>query len=212
MPQWTKEQQRAIDDRAGALLVSAAAGSGKTAVLVERVISRLTDPEAPSDIDRFLLVTYTNAAAAEMRSKIADAISARLAGAPDDVRLRRQLLLVHRAPITTVHSFCLKLVREQFAALDLVPDFRIADEGELAELMDEAMETVLERGYEGEDEGFLVLSDLLSAGRDDKQLARVVLEVYEKIQSHAQPDAFLDEVCNFTSFSCWNLASHSFGL
>ncbi len=194
MPNWTSEQLAAIEETGGSLLVSAAAGSGKTAVLVERVLRRLTDPREPADIDRLLLVTYTNAAAAEMRGKIADAITARLSERPDDARLRRQLLLVHRAQITTVHSFCLNLVREQFAALGLPPDFRIADEGELAEIMEEAMEAVLEAGYDSEDEGFLALSDLLSAGRDDKRLSQVVLEVYQKIQSHADPDAFLSEV------------------
>ena len=194
MPNWTDEQLAAIEENRGALLVSAAAGSGKTAVLVERVLRRLTHPQNPTDIDRFLLVTYTNAAAAEMRGKIADAIAARLSSQPDDKRLRRQLLLVHRAQITTVHSFCLNLVREQFAALDLPPDFRIADEGERAEIMEEALETVLESGYESEDEGFLALSDLLSAGRDDRRLGQVILEVFEKIQSHAMPDEFLEEV------------------
>lgn len=194
MPNWTDEQLAAMEETDGSLLVSAAAGSGKTAVLVERVLRRLTDAKDPIDIDRFLLVTYTNAAAAEMRGKIADAITARLGERPDDARLRRQLLLVHRAQITTVHSFCLNLVREQFAALNLIPDFRIADEGELADIMEETMEAVLEAGYEAEDEGFLALSDLLSAGRDDKRLSQVVLEVFQKIQSHADPDAFLSEV------------------
>lgn len=194
MPKWTDEQWAAIKEDRGALLVSAAAGSGKTAVLVERVLRRLTDETAPADIDRLLLVTYTSAAAAEMRGKIADAITKRLSERPDDARLRRQLLLVHRAQITTVHAFCLQLVREQFATLGLPPDFRIADEGERAEMQEECMETVLEAGYDSEDEGFLALSDLLSAGRDDKRLSQVVLEVFEKIQSHADPDAFLSEV------------------
>ena len=194
MPNWTDEQLAAIEQRDGSLLVSAAAGSGKTAVLVERVLRRLTDARAPVDIDRFLLVTYTNAAAAEMRGKIADAVTARLGEHPDDLRLRRQLLLVHRAQITTVHAFCLNLAREQFAALNLIPDFRIGDEGELAELMEETMEDVLEAGYDREAEDFLALSDLLSAGRDDRRLSQVVLEVFQKIQSHAEPDAFLDRV------------------
>ena len=123
MPKWTGEQWAAIKEDRGALLVSAAAGSGKTAVLVERVLRRLTDEANPADIDRLLLVTYTSAAAAEMRGKIADAITKRLSERPDDARLRRQLLLVHRAQITTVHAFCLQLVREQFATLGLPPRF-----------------------------------------------------------------------------------------
>jgi len=128
MTKWTSDQLAAIEARGSDLLVSAAAGSGKTAVLVERVLRRLTDPKDPVDIDHFLLVTYTNAAASEMRGKLADAITTRLAEDPDDMRLRRQLLLVHKARITTVHAFCLTLVREQAAQLGLPPDFRLADE------------------------------------------------------------------------------------
>ena len=194
MPQWTHEQLSAIKDNNGALLVSAAAGSGKTAVLVERVIRRLTENKA--DIDKFLLVTYTNAAAAEMRSKIAAAMTKKLSVEPDNARLRRQLMLVHKAQITTVHSFCLNIVREQFSFLGLNPDFRIADEGELAEIKQEALENALEQGYESGDEGFLLLSDLLSAGRDDKRFSDVVLEVFEKIQSHADPNDFLNQVAD----------------
>ena len=112
MPQWTKDQLTAIQNRGGALLVSAAAGSGKTAVLVERVITRLTDPDDPVDIDRLLLVTFTNAAAAEMRERIGRALGEAVANNPRDTRLRRQLFLVHRAKITTVHALCLSLARE----------------------------------------------------------------------------------------------------
>ncbi len=119
MPQWTKEQETAIHDRGGALLVSAAAGSGKTAVLVERVLARLTDPTDPLDIDRLLLVTFTNAAAAEMRERISAALGEAAAKAPHDTRLRRQMFLVHRAKITTVHALCLSLAREQAAALGI---------------------------------------------------------------------------------------------
>lgn len=191
---WTDEQLDAIEQNDGALLVSAAAGSGKTAVLVERVIRRLTDDENPTDIDKFLLVTYTNAAASEMRGKIASAMTKKLAINPDNARLRRQLMLVHKAQITTVHSFCLNIVREQFAFLGLNPDFRIADEGELAEIKQEALEETLEAGYESENESFLLLSDLLSAGRDDRRFSSVVLEIFEKIQSHADPNEFLDDI------------------
>ena len=191
---WTDDQLRAIEDRGGPLLVSAAAGSGKTAVLVERVLRRLTDDRDPVDIDRFLMVTYTNAAAAELRGKLADALSARVAEAPDDARLRRQLFLVHRAQITTVHAFCLSLARDQFSALGLPPDFRIADAGETGPMMDEVMEALLESRYEAEDAGFLALSDLLTAGRDDARLHEVILETYEKIGAHPDPRAFLERV------------------
>lgn len=196
MPNWTDEQLNAIEENKGALLVSAAAGSGKTAVLVERVIRRLTDKVNPTDIDKFLLVTYTNAAASEMRSKIAAAMTKKLAAEPTDTRLRRQLMLIHKAQITTVHSFCLNIIREQCSFIGLNPDFRIADEGEIAEIKQEAIETALENGYESGDEGFLLLSDMLSAGRDDKRFSDVVLEIFDKIQSHADPDEFLSEVEN----------------
>ena len=147
MNQWTNDQLTAITARGSDLLVSAAAGSGKTAVLVERVIRQLTDPKDPVDIDRFLLVTYTNAAASEMRGKLADAISERLEAEPDNARLRRQLFLVHKARITTVHAFCLTLVREHAADLGLPPDFRMADDSERGMLRDEVMEDVLEGLY-----------------------------------------------------------------
>ena len=121
MPEWTQEQKSAIEDRGGTLLVSAAAGSGKTAVLTERVLRRVTDPENPIDITELLLVTFTRAAAAEMRERIAAAIGAAVAQDPSSVRLRRQLFLVHRAKITTVHALCMSLAREQAAALGIAP-------------------------------------------------------------------------------------------
>ena len=192
--QWTEEQRQAIENRGGTLLVSAAAGSGKTAVLVERVLRRLTDDTNPVDIDRFLMVTYTNAAAAELRGKLSDALTARAAAAPEDKRLRRQLFLVHRAQITTVHAFCLSLARDQFTALDLTPDFRVADESETGPILDETMEALLEARYEAGDAAFLALSDLLTAGRDDKRLHEVILETYHKIQAHPEPHAFLEHV------------------
>ena len=193
MPQWTKEQETAIHDRGGALLVSAAAGSGKTAVLVERVLARLTDPNDPVDIDRLLLVTFTNAAAAEMRERIGAALGEAAAKAPHDTRLRRQMFLVHRAKITTVHALCLSLAREQAAALGIAPDFRLMDENEGKILRAEVLEEVLDAAYERGDAGFFALCDLLAAGRDDKKLGEVILGTYEKIQAHPDPRAFLED-------------------
>ena len=194
MPQWTKDQQTAIHDRGGALLVSAAAGSGKTAVLVERVLTRLTDPTDPVNIDQLLLVTFTNAAAAEMRERIGRALGAAVAKNPRDKRLRRQLFLVHRAKITTVHALCLSLAREQAAALGIAPDFRLMDENEGKLLRAEVLEEVLDAAYERGDAGFFALCDLLTAGRDDKKLGEVMLRTYEKIQAHPDPRAFLADV------------------
>lgn len=194
MTQWTSDQLTAITAQGSDLLVSAAAGSGKTAVLVERVIRRLTDPINPLDIDEFLLVTYTNAAAAEMRGKLADAIAARLELTPDNARLRRQLFLVHKARITTVHAFCLTLVREQTASLGLPPDFRLIDESERATLRDEVLEEVLESLYAAEEHDFLALVDLLASKEDDKPLVAAVLDTFEKTRAHANPDGFLEQI------------------
>ena len=194
MPQWTKDQLTAIQNRGGALLVSAAAGSGKTAVLVERVVTRLSDPDDPVDIDRLLLVTFTNAAAAEMRERIGRALGEAAAQNPRDARLRRQLFLVHRAKITTVHALCLSLAREQAAALGIAPDFRLMDENEGKILRAEVLEETLDAAYERGDKGFLALCEQLAAGRDDKKLGEVILSTYEKIQAHPDPRAFLAEV------------------
>lgn len=184
---WTAEQQAAISNRGGTLLVSAAAGSGKTAVLVERVLQRVTDSEHPCDIDSFLIVTFTKAAASEMRGKIADALTALAAKNPRDVRLRRQLMLVHRAKITTVHAFCMSLLREHFHELGLPPDFRTADESEQAAMQADVLEDVLEAQYAREDEGFAALVDVLSAGRDDRRLSEIILETFRNLQASPHP-------------------------
>lgn len=194
MPEWTSEQKNAIENRGGSLLVSAAAGSGKTAVLTERVLRRVTDPENPIDITQLLLVTFTKAAASEMRERIAAAIASAVAKEPGSSRLRRQLFLVHRAKITTVHSLCMTLAREQAAALGIAPDFRLMDENESRILRGEVLEEVLEACYEQADSKFLALSDLLTAGRDDKRLGEVILATYDKIQAHPDPRAFLENV------------------
>lgn len=194
MPQWTHDQQAAISNRGGTLLVSAAAGSGKTAVLVERVLQQLTDPVDPVSIDRLLLVTFTNAAAAEMRERIGAALRDAVANDPSNTRLRRQLFLVHQAQIMTVHAMCLQLVREQAATLGIAPDFRLMDEQESTLLRRETLEILLEEAYEEADPGFLSLCDLLSAGRDDAKLGEVILGTYEKIQAHPDPRAFLEQV------------------
>lgn len=194
MPQWTPAQLCAIENRGGALLVSAAAGSGKTAVLVERVLRRLTDPHDPIDIDSVLLVTFTKAAAAEMRERISAALTQAAAAHPEDTRLRRQLFLVHRAQITTVHALCQQMAREQAAALGIAPDFRILDTQEATLLRAEVLEAVLEAAYEKQDAGFAALCDLLSAGWNDARLGETVLGTYEKIQAHPNPHAYLERV------------------
>ena len=143
---WTDEQRQAIDNRGGTLLVSAAAGSGKTAVLVQRVLDRVTDSENPCDVDSFLIVTFTKAAASEMRGKIADALTELAAKQPQNLRLRRQLMLVHRAKITTVHAFCIRLVKEHFHELGL-PPMRTADDSEQTAMQQEVLEEVLKTQF-----------------------------------------------------------------
>ena len=157
----TEEQRNIVDDRGGELLVSAAAGSGKTRVLVERLLDRVT--KEGIDIDRFLVITYTKAAAAELRGRIAQELSDRLAASPNDRHLRRQTTLVYRAQISTIHAFCAALLRENGHLLDLDPDFRLCDEGESRVIMAQVLEEVLDRRYEdlAEDSPFALLVDTL---------------------------------------------------
>lgn len=190
---WTDEQRQAIDNRGGTLLVSAAAGSGKTAVLVQRVLDRVTDPEHPCDVDSFLIVTFTKAAASEMRGKIADALTDLAAKQPQNLRLRRQLMLVHRAKITTVHAFCMGLVKEHFHELGLPPEFRTADDSEQTVMQNEVLEDVLEAQYAVGSEGFSALVEAVSGGRDDKQLATLVLETFRNLQSSPKPKRELEQ-------------------
>ena len=142
--QWTEDQKKVIELRNRNILVSAAAGSGKTAVLVERIIQRLLDERDPLDVDRLLIVTFTEAAAAEMKERIRDAIENALEDTPGNVHLQRQATLIHSARITTIHSFCLSVIREHFHAINLDPGFRIAEEGELKLLRQDVLEVMLE--------------------------------------------------------------------
>ena len=142
--QFTREQQQVIDLRDRNILVSAAAGSGKTAVLVERIIARLTKDESPIDVDRLLIVTYTEAAASEMKERIRNAIEKALEERPEDVHLQRQSTLIHHAQVTPIHSFCLSVIRDYFHTIDLDPGFRIGEEGELKLLKRDVLEELLE--------------------------------------------------------------------
>ena len=186
----TEEQQAAVDNRGGGLLVSAAAGSGKTRVLVERLLARV---EEGADVDRFLVITYTKAAAAELRSRIVEELSDRLALRPTDGHLRRQATLVYKAGISTIHAFCAQLLRECGHLLDLDPDFRLCDEGEAGILMLRALNDVLDRRYEAMDSDFAQLVDTMSAGRDDARLIQIVLDIRGRVQAHPNPAAWLEE-------------------
>ena len=187
----TDEQQAAVDERGGPVLISAAAGSGKTRVLVERVLDRVTEQGA--DVDRFLIITFTKAAAAELRARVVQTLHERLAQNPADRHLRRQLTLIYRAQISTIHSFCTQLLRENAAALDLDGDFRMCDEGEGAVLMDQVLSRVLDERYEQLDAhpDFAKLVDTMSAGRDDRRLMQITLDIFRRIQSHPDPEGWL---------------------
>lgn len=190
---WTPSQQNAIHAQNGSLLVSAAAGSGKTAVLVERVIERITDPVNPVDADRLLVVTFTRAAAAEMKERISIKLDGLIAENPHDSMLRRQQLLLSKANISTIHSFCSELVRENFFALDISPDFRLAEESELAILKAEAVNSVLESLYENEGEAFSLFADYFSTSKSDYLLQQVILKLYEFLCAHPFPETWLQK-------------------
>ena len=190
---WNPEQLSAITSLGGNLLVSAAAGSGKTAVLVERVIRMLTDPESPVDADRLLVVTFTNLAAAEMKSRISAALSELSAKEPENARLSRQQLLMERAHISTIHAFCLDVIRENFSALGLSPDVRVADDRESEAISAEAMEETLESRYREGDETFFELAETLGGGRSDAGLGEAVLTLHGFIRALPHYEDWLSE-------------------
>lgn len=192
-PQWTREQLRAITAEGSDILVAAAAGSGKTAVLVERIIRRISDEERPLDVDRLLVATFTKAAADEMRQRIREALEQKLREQPDSRHLRRQLALLPRASITTLHSFCLDVIRQHVQVLGLDPSFRVAAETETDLLREEAMDEIFERCYaESEPESdFWRLVETYSGDRSDRPLFELVARLYDFSRSHPDPDLWL---------------------
>lgn len=188
----TPDQARAVEIRDRAVLVSAAAGSGKTRVLTERLIARVLEGE---DITRFLVITFTRAAAAELQGRILAALNERLAQAPGDRRLRRQSALLYRAQIGTIDSFCTTLVRENAHMLGISPGFSVLDEDRAQAMRARALEEVLDRAYEGigENDGLRLLVDSVGAGRDDRRLADIVLELDDKMRSRAFPEQWARE-------------------
>lgn len=199
MPIWTKAQQEAIDAPVGkgSILVGAAAGSGKTAVLVERVITKLLDGE--TDIDRLLIVTFTDAAAGEMKEKIIDRLQRALdeaKNAEEEERLKRQLRLAGGADITTIDAFCLRTVKNNFHSIGVDPGFFIADTAEAELLMDDSLDALFNDLYIAGDERFLSLVDKYASNRDDKLLKRLILKIYRFIQSFAEPEKWLDDAAS----------------
>ncbi len=189
---WTDEQLQAIGHRGSALLVSAAAGSGKTAVLVERLLRRVIEDK--EDITRFLMITYTNAAAAELREKILAALNARASKAVKDAYLRRQLTLAHGAHISTIHAFCTSVLRTHGHLIEVPGDFRIMDENEASVLRMELCEEVIDESY-GE-EWFMPAAESLFGERDDRNVVQAVLDLHEKSRSQVFPGEWLDRIKN----------------
>ncbi len=194
MPEWTNEQRQAIYSTGGSVLVSAAAGSGKTAVLVERVIKLITRAENPLDADRLLIVTFTRDAAAEMKQRISEALSALLADDPYNPQLLRQRRLLYNASISTIDSFCANIIREYFHSLDISPDFRAAEQTELELLQTEAMNTAIEFFYEKKPEGFAQLLDAFSGRDGDARLRETVLKICGFLDTQPFPEEWLDNM------------------
>lgn len=197
----TDEQQKTVDTRNSSILVSAAAGSGKTAVLVERIMSQIMDGENPKDIDEFLVVTFTKAAAAQMREKIADKISKELEKTPDNSHLIKQVTLVNRADITTIDSFCLKLVKENFSSLDIDSSFNIGDSGMMELMKNEVIDAMFEKKYKdkSKDEqcnNFFKLVDIFCNDKEDTYLKDEIFKIYNVSSSYPKPDEWLANAKN----------------
>ena len=189
----TREQQMAVDDRGGKLLVSAAAGSGKTKVLVDRLMKYLEDPVSPANLDEFLIITYTKAAASELRGKIAAKLTEKIAENPTH-RMQQQMQRLFLTKISTVHGFCADILREYAWRLDLAADFRVADENECRELRDTVLSDLLDRAYENaeEDEDFCGFVDSQGVGRNDKLVPELIEKVYDSAKCHLDPEGWLD--------------------
>ena len=190
----TEQQRQAVENRGGKLLVSAAAGSGKTKVLVDRLMGYILDPVAPANIDDFLIITYTKAAASELRGKIAAKMSEHLADQPENRHLQRQMQRIYMAKISTVHAYCTDLLREFAFELSIGGDFRVGDESECGVLMEQAMNAVLEQAYETgmEDPDFRAFVDNQGLGRDDRLVPLIVSQVYGSARCHLDPEGWLN--------------------
>ncbi len=187
----TPQQEQAIHNRGGRLLVSAAAGSGKTKVLVDRLLLYVTESQGKVNIDDFLMITYTKAAAAELRGKIAAKLNERMAEDPGNKHLQRQIQRLYLTKISTVHSFCGDILREYAYRLDIPGDFRVADETECQLLQLQVMDKLLEKAYLAGDPAFYAFLDSQEFGRDDRNIPQLVLKVYHSARCHAEPDSWL---------------------
>ena len=190
----TPQQQQAVSDRGGKLLVSAAAGSGKTKVLVDRILGYITDPVDPANIDDFLIITYTKAAAAELRGKIAAKLSELISIYPNNRHLRQQMQRLYLTKISTVHAFCADLLRDYAYYLEISRDFRVAEENECYEMKRNVVEQLLESAYENAQENpdFRSFVDIQGFGRNDHQVSELILQLYSSAKCHLNPEGWLD--------------------
>ena len=189
--EWTQEQKQAIYEKGSNILVAAAAGSGKTAVLVERIINKILNENI--DIDKLLVVTFTNAAASEMRERVLSAIYKKIDENPEDERLQRQVTLLNKASICTIDSFCLDVVRNNFFEIDISQNFRIGDTTEIEILKQDVLEDLFEEKYEAEDKDFSKLINTYTSYKDDTPLKELILKIYTYIQSNPFPEKWLNE-------------------
>jgi len=190
----TPQQALAVSDRGGKLLVSAAAGSGKTKVLVDRLMKYLTDPVDPANLDEFLIITYTKAAASELRGKIAQKLTERIAEDPGNAHLQRQMQRLFLTKISTVHGFCSDILKEYAYRLDIPSDFRVADETEIREIRENVLTQILDEAYEtaGDDPDFRAFVDSQGLGRDDRLVPEIIQKVYDSAMCHLHPKGWLD--------------------
>lgn len=192
---WTEDQWKAIMASGQDILVAAAAGSGKTAVLVERIIRKITSENYPIDVDELLVVTFTNASAAEMRHRIGEALEKAIDSHPDSTHLKKQLGLLNRASISTLHSFCLEVIRKYYYLIDVDPGFRIADETEGQLLRDEVIEDLFEEEYgKADNQPFFNLVDAFTNDRSDEGLKDIITDLFDFARSNPSPDAYLDSI------------------
>ncbi len=196
---WTEKQKRIIEERGNNILVSAAAGSGKTAVLIERIFQRLTDKEKPVDVDRFVVVTFTNAAAAQMMDRLRERIERALEENPDNTHLQRQIPLLSSAHISTVHSFCGYILKNYFHRIGLDPSYRQGTESELELLRNEVLGDLLEREYTERKEDFVRLAELNAFNVSDRELENMIKEIYNCAMSEPFPQEWLEHMRAFFS-------------
>ena len=194
----TLQQEQAVNNRGGDLLVSAAAGSGKTKVLVDRLLRYLTDPDDPANLDEFLIITYTKAAASELRGKIASKLAEKIAEEPENRHLQKQMQRLFLTKISTVHGFCSDILREYAYRLNIAADFRVADENECQEIRITVLKELLDQMYDNADSypDFRAFIDTQGLGRDDRLVPELILKVYDSARCHQDPKAWLDDSLN----------------